>query len=64
MTDDFLDFYKVGFFCQILVESRMNDPETPTIASSINQDNRGRKRKETVERERESDGRRQGDRKE
>lgn len=53
MTDDFLDFYKVVFFCQILVESRMNDPETSTIASSINQDNRGRKRKETVERERE-----------
>lgn len=65
MTDDFLGFYKVFFFfCQILVESRMNDPETSTIAFSINQDNRGRKRKETVERERESDGRRQGDRKE
>lgn len=45
MTHDFLGFYSVFIFYQILVESRMNEQDY-TIAFSTNQDDGGRKRKE------------------
>lgn len=42
----------------------MNDPETSTIAFSINQDNRGRKRKKQWRGKEREMGEGQGDRKE